>query len=295
MNRVFSFVLIELLSVACALSGFAAEKIVAAEQAESRWVVIDPGKTNGFEWAWTPAEDPHIGKECLAFSGNPSDVRPMGKGKLLVICSGGLFARIDMKTRRADYFGRCASSNPHSVAELPDGCVACATSDGGQIVLIDPRQSPFDPARQPQKNAYPLEQAHGVLWDTKQKRLWALGATMIVQLKYQLGTMELKEMGRWDFIADGCGKFGHDLIFAEDGKLVFTTHETVSTFDVKTHKFKVLDKTPYVKAISFAKRGELRTIPREKWWTDTLLVDGREVVRTGCKFYKARWLKPNDR
>ena len=296
-SRFAGLVLAGAVSVGCVSAGFGAGRtglIVAAEQAESRWVIIDPDKTNGFEWVWAPAEDPYIGKgegrRYVPSAGNPSDVRLLGKDKLLVICSGGMFARIDRKTCRADYFGRCNSYNPHSIAELPDGRVACATSDGGQIVLVDPRKDPFDPAKQPQKNAFPLKQGHGVLWDAKAKCLWALGSTMIVKLEYLPETMELKEKGRWDFIADGCGNVGHDLIFAEDGNIVFTTRGTVSAFDVRTHTFKVLEKTADVKAISYAKQGVLRTIPRESWWTDTLLIDRREVVRKGCRFYKARWL-----
>ena len=296
-SRFAGLVLAGAVSAGCVFVGFGAGKpgmIVAAEQAGSRWVVIDPDRTNGFEWVWAPAEDPHIGRgegrRYVASAGNPSDVRLLGEDKLLVICSGGMFARIDRKACRADYFGRCNSYNPHSIAELPDGRVACATSDGGQIVLVDPRKDPFDPEKQPQKNAFPLKQAHGVLWDAEAKCLWALGSTMIVKLEYLPETMELNERGRWDFIAAGCGNVGHDLIFAEDGNIVFTTRGTVSAFDVRTHEFRVLEKTADVKAISYAKQGVLRTIPCESWWTDTLLIDRREVVRRGCRFYKARWI-----
>ena len=264
--------------------------IVAAEQAGRRFVVVDSAADDGYVWEWKPEMDrPEVAKLAGRF-GNPSDVRPKPDGKLLVICSGGGFAKIDVKTRQAEFVGVCKAANPHSIEELPDGRVACASSDGNAVTIVDPRANPFKPAAQPSKKALALKSAHGVVWDAARKSLWALGATEIVELEYLPETMDAKVKARYGFIESGCGQWGHDLVLRKDGTLSFTTHDAVNSFDPRTGKFTVLEKTPTVKSISFGAKGEMRCVPKVKWWTDTIAVGSERVTRAGTRFYKARYL-----
>lgn len=263
--------------------------IVAAEQAGRRFVVIDSAADDGYVWEWKPESDrPEVAKLAGRF-GNPSDVRPKPDGKLLVICSGGGFAKIDVKTGKAEFAGVCGAANPHSIEELPDGRVACASSDGNAVTIIDPREHPFGKG-QPSKKVLALTSAHGVVWDAKRKSLWALGATEIVELEYLPETMEAKVKSRHEFIEAGCGKWGHDLVLRKDGTLSFTTHDSVSSFDPRTGKFTVVETAPTVKSISFGAKGEMRCVPKVKWRTDTIAVGEKRVTRAGARFYKARYL-----
>lgn len=265
--------------------------VVAAEQAERRCVVLDPAAGEGYLWQWRPEDDPRIGECYHSAFGNPSEVKPRDNGRLFVTASGGGFASIDMKTGRADFFGTVHwSYNPHSIALLPDGRVALACSQGNCVALADVREHPLDPAGQRQNAAFGLESAHGLVWQPRRARLWALGATDIVGLLYCPDEMAFREQERFNFTGAGCGRWGHDLVGDGDGNLVFTTHETVSRLDPATGAFTVLEQRPNVKSVSFSRQGTLYCIPRQEWWTDTLHVGEREITRAGARFYKARWL-----
>ena len=83
------------------------------------------------------------------------------------------------------------------------------------------------------------------------------------------------------------------------GGYYFTNHSGVWHFDPETEKFTLAREVWNVKAFSPSESGDLLTVPREQWWTDTLLVlpsgssdlhKARKIVLPGAKFYKARWL-----
>ena len=266
--------------------GFA---VVAVEQAKQRVVIFDSAESDGYLWQWSALCDSPSVSALNASFGNPSDVRVKKDGKILMICSGGGFAKIDVATCKADYAGVCPSANPHSIEELPDGRIATASSDGESVMIIDPREFKFQHNKQPKKNVLKLESAHGVVWDAKRQSLWAIGSTAIVEMAYLSAEMNIKEKGRYDFLSAGCGKWGHDLILGDDGHVYFTTHDTVSVFDPSSRTFKVLDNATCVKSISFSKHGQMRLKARVKWWTDTITVGEKSIVRPGAKFYKARF------
>jgi streptogramin lyase len=267
--------------------GFA---VIAVEQAKKRVVILDSAEKDGYVWQWSAKSDSPKVASLDGFFGNPSDVRVKKDGKIIMICSGGAFAKVDIASCKAEYAGVCPSANPHSIEELPDGRIATASSDGASVMIIDPRKFKFESAKQPKRKVLDLESAHGVVWDAKRQSLWAIGSTAIVEMAYIPAEMGVKEKGRYDFVSAGCGKWGHDLLLGEDGLVYFTTHDTVSVFDPVSRSFKVLDKAAAVKSISFSSHGKLRCQARVKWWTDTITVDDKVIVRPGAKFYKARFL-----
>lgn len=264
--------------------------IMAAEQAGRRFVILDSASEDGYVWEWSPVKDnPNVAAIANRF-GNPSDLRHKKDGKMIVICSGGGFAKIDIKTCKAEWAGVCPSANPHSIEELPDGRIATASSDGASVMIIDPREFPFDTKKQKKRKVLELKQAHGVVWDAVRKSLWAIGDTNIVELEYIPEQMGAKVKSQHDFVTAGCGKWGHDLLLGNDGKIYFTTHDTVSVFIPETRQFEILDRVPMVKSISHGKDGEVRCVARTKWWTDTIFMGDKKIVRPGAKFYKARYL-----
>lgn len=272
----------------------AAAMIVAAEQAGTRYVVIDPAEKDGYAWEWKPSQDAAVGKWAASF-GNPSEVKPRPDGKLLVAASGSGFACVDMRRRTPDFFGVVRAANLHSIELLPGGVVAAACSDGNCVALVDVKAHPLDPAKQRQ-NTYRLEQAHGVVWmPYRAPHLYAIGRRHVVEYRYDRENFKLEEKRRFDFTAAGCGEWGHDMMRDGEGRLVFTSHDAVGRLDLATGEIVKLEDRKAVKSHSIRDDGTiLYCVPKEKWWTDTLLAsDGAAVVRPGARFYKARWIDNN--
>lgn len=299
---------LSLIAVFSAISAFAGELIVAAEQAGRRWVVIDPAKSEGYEWEWAPAADPVV-KSKAGWFNNPSEVKPVTVGnraKLLVTASGGGFAQIDMLEKKVDFFGTAGKlkpyPNPHSIELIPGGVVAVASSTGGAVELISVKDAKLEPAKQRRSKALELKEAHGVVWLAHHNRLWAIGQNELVECRVDADNLTLEVISRRNFTEAGCGEWGHDLTRTGDGYLVFTTHDAVGKCDPETGRIELLEKRPAVKSFDFGENGaeNLYCIPRERWWTDTLMAGTNEVVRKGAKFYKARrlgeyWNRPDDR
>ena len=277
------------LVAALALAAGAAElpSIVAAEQKETRWVIIDPAKTEGYAWQWSPKDDPGIRPEHYGRFGNPSEVKPTADGKLLVACSCRAFAKIDVATCRAEFYGVVADCNPHSIEVLPDGCVALVSSHGNSLTVMDVKGHEFDPTNQVRVASAYLRYAHGVVWDAARSCLWGIGVDRLV--KFAWNGRELRELAHWELKDSGCGTGGHDLVLSDDGTLLFTTHESIGSFDPATARFSVVTNQANVKSVSRAAGATLVSIPREKWWTDTLVVGEREIRCEGARFYKARF------
>ena len=265
------------------------ELIVAVEQKEVRYVVLDPEAKDGFYWQWSPAEDGLVGAWADNF-GNPSEAKPKPNGRLLVGACSGAITCLDMRTKKAEFIALARAANLHSCELLPDGRVVAACSDGNSVVLIDVPASPFEPQEQRQKK-YSLTQAHGAVW--RNGRLYAIGQSHVVEYDYDAKGFDLREVRRFDFTKAGCGMWGHDMLADKDGNLVFTTHEAVGKVEPDTGKIVKLEDREVVKGYASRADGvRIYCIPRESWWTDTLeLSDGREVKRPGCRFYKSRWLR----
>ena len=106
--------------------------------------------------------------------------------------------------------------------------------------------------------------------------------------------------GRCAFYGNAGGN-PHSVELLPDGKggYYFTNHAAVWHFDPATESFTKARGVSNVKSFSPSRDGDLMAIPRESWWTDTLLVyphgssdasAAREITLPGAKFYKARWM-----
>jgi hypothetical protein len=281
------------------LSGAMPEhSILATEQAQARWVIINGAADSSapFLWTWSAADDPGVAAADRKAFTAPSEckVRDNG-GTLLIGASGGGFAAIDVATRRAEFYGH-VPGNLHSIERLPDGRIALACSTGATVWLADVSAAPLEPARQKLKKAFALPAAHGLVWDAPRRVLWALGETNLVKLAYVPETFELRELRRYDFRGgDTRPECGHDLI--PDGKnLVLTGHYRVLRFNPDTETFTEVFPIVNVKSVSFSAAGEpLFAIPNESWWTDRLQAGTGKTARVigpfkGARFYKARWM-----
>ena len=278
-------------------------RIVAAEQ-ESRSIVMVSGEPDAeakILWRWNPAEDPSLTPEMAKTFGSIDECKPVDGGRtILVNASYGGVAAVDVDTCRARWYA-CLPNHgegPHSLDLLPDGRIAVAHSTGvDALQLIDLNGHPFEPELQKVVVALPLRGAHGVVWDAVRKSLFAIGYTNLLELAYRPERMAVEVLHSWDY-SGLCGDaFGHDLVPDGRGGYFFSNHTGVWDFSPETGKFAPVLLMANVKSFSRdAEKGDLLAVPRERWWTDRMLVRGRDAaLRTvgpfaGARFYKARWM-----
>lgn len=295
-------------SVICAVAACAAEdwRFVAAEQATRSLVIAsaNPGAKADVLWRWDPAKDPGVkqGDSRLFNCIDECKVRDGGR-RVLVNASAGGVACIDVEKGCAVWYANAGTggAGPHSVEELPDGRVAVANSTGmDALQIIDLGKSPLDPKGQTVKKALSVCGAHGVVYDQNRKTLFVLGYTNLLEVAYRPQEMSVEVLKKWDFVSDCGDAYGHDLVSDGGRGYYLTNHTGVWHFDPDTGKFSSEVSRMNVKSFSRSKaKGDLLSIPRERWWTDRLIVraaDGseREVGPfPGARFYKARWIGEN--
>lgn len=131
--------------------------------------------TQGFEkailWHWDAKSVMEtIGKDGLRLD----DCKPVDNNtKILVTSSRGFALLLDKETEKMLWYSN-SSIQAHSAELLPGNRIAVACSTGGDCVQI------FDIAT-PNKVVFsdPLDSAHGVVWNEKKQRLYAIGGTSL--------------------------------------------------------------------------------------------------------------------
>ena len=290
-----------LLGASVCSDGALPQKFVAAEQKSGTISVYydRPGREPQLQWAWSAKGDPNVKPEHHRLFGVPDECKPHDGGRLVLMNDSlGGFAGLDVGTGRCKFYGN-AGGNPHSVELLPDGNVAVASSTGRTLKIFNVKEHPFDPDSQQCVIALDLPGGHGVVWDAKRGTLFALGYTNLYELAYAPETMSVKVLHRWDYTNPCVDAWGHDLLPDGKGGYYFTNHAAVWHFDPGTGVFAKARSVENVKSISLSPDGDMMAIPRERWWTDTLLVfpsgssdasAARGITLPGAKFYKARWM-----
>lgn len=281
--------------------GFSPRRFVAAEQKSGTiGIYCDyPGREPTLSWVWSAKSDPNIRPEDRRFFGVPDECKMVDGGKLVLMNDSlGGFAGIDVMSARCVFYGN-AGGNPHSIERLPDGRIAVASSTGKTLKIFDVKDHPFEPKKQKSVTALELVGGHGVVWDAKRDSLFALGYTNLYELAYIPATMSVKVKKVWDFTKSCRDERGHDLLPDGKGGYYFSNHSAIWHFDPESEEFSIARELGNVKSFSPSESGELVAIPRQSWWTDTLLVfpcgssdwvKARKIVVPGARFYKARWL-----
>lgn len=276
-------------------------RFIAAEQ-ESAIIGIYydcPGCEPVLSWFWSAGTDPNVRPEDRKLFGTPDECKMVDGGRLVLMNdSSGGFAGIDAITGLCKFYGN-AGGNPHSIDRLPDGRIAVASSTGNTLKIFDVKEHPFDPEKQKSVTALKLAGGHGVVWDAERNSLFALGSTNLYELAYFPQTMSVSVKKVWNFVEQCRDAEGHDLLSDGRGGYYFSNYCAIWHFNPVTEKFSLSRELKNVKSFSPSESGDLLVIPREKWWTDTLLVlppgssdrkKAREIKVPGARFYKARWL-----
>jgi hypothetical protein len=131
-------------------------------------VAVQKGFNSSIIWQWDAKSVMNvIGKDGLRLD----DCKPVdNNSKILITSSRGFALLLEKETKEMLWYSN-VSTNAHSAELLPNGRVAVACSDNGDCIQI------FDLAASNKVLfSAPLTSAHGVLWNEKHQRLYAIGA-----------------------------------------------------------------------------------------------------------------------
>lgn len=302
------------------ISGTAAPiaEIVVAEQAEPAYVIFSSARPwsepEARLWSWNPTVDKRLfmpcsndaeKRPCNELFRDPSEVKPvLDNTHLLVTASYGGVALIRIADKQLVWHVY-AHNNPHSAVLLPDGNVVTASSNGCYLRLFNlAKYDSTDPGDTPMKQ-YFADDAHGLVWDAKRKRLWSSGRYGISEWRY-LSDREnpaLEQVGFYPLVNPDPmmrGAFlrfnGHDLIPAPDeDQLLMTAGKAIYRFDLQSRQYSVSHAIGDIKSISIVAGKELMLKPTESWWSPGVFFPGDPMLTERCtlpgaKIYKARWI-----
>ncbi len=263
------------------------------------------GEITAPAWTWDSQKAAGLSADERTWFTSMDEVKPVvvdGAACLLATSSGhGGVILIRQADQRILF---CAPlPNAHSAELLPGRWIVAAGSYGSDQLTLYPlpanAQLPHPPQPQPAMTI-PFPQAHGVLWDARRNRLWAIGKQSLVRYAWTSSTLteekrsELPETQAHDLSRDG-----------DADALLITTGRGVWRFDLATEDispFLALARVADVKSISVDPATGILAFQKGEagnWWSDTiyfLTPDGRLDLLPipGVKLYKARWDLPQD-
>lgn len=235
-------------------------------------------------WSWRAGNSPEIPEKIRGSFRTTDECKSYGE-TILITSSGGGVALIRRKDKACLFYA--TSKNAHSACLLPGNLVAVASSFGGdEVGVFDLGKSGAEAV-----SSVPLYGAHGVVWDAKRKRVWALGTKVLLLLRPD-GRRLIKEAS-YELPAVG----GHDLSWSLQDELLISVDEHCFRFDCDDRNFSPLkDLANEVKVKSIdVNRKSGRIVwhrgTKETWWSDTIrfLEPGREMIFRGERIYKVRW------
>ncbi|SEL51255.1 DUF6528 family protein [Streptacidiphilus jiangxiensis] len=294
-------------------------RIVTGDQVGSRILVVDPVRAPGtpdaapaavlacLRWTWSPLLAPELGDlDPPVTWRNVSEAKPRTvDGRRLLLCgaSEGLALAVDHPTGRVRWAAVARDVNVHTLELLPDGDVAVAGSEPGEVRVYPAACGP----RGDRFASLALPGARGLCWDAAHGVLWALGARQLVALTVG-GTTAAPTLETAARVALPTPT-GHDLdhVAASRGRLWVTTVEQVLQFDTATASFVGYPEqgdvdTPDTKSVGDDPyTGRILTTRPEPgnpctWCTSVLRLHApdAELHLPGTGLYKARWLGPPD-
>jgi len=242
-------------------------------------------------WSWRAKDHPELPAELIKTFGTTTDCKLIDNGKsLLISSSGGGCALIEYPAGKVLWSARVG--NAHSLAALPGGRIIVAGSLGANKLVL------FDRTKGAQilwETA--CHSAHGVVWDEKRQRVYALGfqELRLYQLQNWSGekpalslesTLPLPDPG------------GHDMSIVPNGNdLAISTESHVWLFDRESRQFRphpIWKDHADVKSIDIhptTLRPVMVQAGNGHWGSDTLhfLQPTAERKLPGETLYKARW------
>lgn len=251
-----------------------------------------PGKAH-ITWTWKVGEAMDFPEEYRKIMVPLDECKPVKGGKqLLITSSGGGVALLDVASKKVLFYAN--SPMAHSAEMLPGGKIAVALSThakGNSMELYDSKKS----AQRLFRDS--LYSGHGVVWNEKLQRLFALGFDEL--RSYRLAdwnsTKPLLVLEKsWKLPDEG----GHDLSVVGDNEMIVSTHHNVFNFDIEKEQFTVFELLAGkhdIKAANYNKTTQrlVYTQAEESWWTFNIysLNPNQTINIPDIKLYKVRVLK----
>lgn len=283
-----------LLLVALGAPGLLGDEVICCGNREVWIHDIDTGtgERGARIWSWTQSDSPrlveHLHKSAFR---SPDECKPIRDGTaFLITSSGGGVAIVERETKRATFWANVR--NAHSADLLPGGRILVAGSTGSDKIILFDEKTPKQILWSDR-----CRSAHGIVWDAKRQRVYALGFGQIQV--YTLADWKTKSpsLTRIDTIKLPEGG-GHDL-FPDPAspRLLLSTGGRTWTFDRDTGKIaphpviadvggvKSLNHHPVTGQLMFTRA----TIPGG---SNTFQLELRKpdfTIRLDQKTYKARW------
>lgn len=204
---------------------------------EDKLLIVDPNESDTANlkivWQWTLADSRRtMPANIYKYFVSMDEAVPVQKNQELLCCSSsGGTALIRISSKTCQFYA--ATPMAHSACLLPGNKIAVALSThkaGNAIEIYDINYSNQCLYRDS------LYFAHGVVWMSTEKRLYALGYDSIRQYRLEgdsTMTPKLVRTGSW--VLPGTG--GHNLSYVDDHTLLVTYIRNVRLFDTKTHTF----------------------------------------------------------
>ena len=212
--------------------------------------------------------------------------------KMLLTASGDGMMLLDIETKDILCYAHVPMA--HSADLLPNNRIAVALSthkQGNALEIYD--------IDTPEKVVFrdTLYSGHGVVWNEKRQRLYALGYKELKEYElvdWNTDQPSLRQVKMWEIPMES----GHDLSPVDDNRMLVSAHEGVMWFDIDKEEFSPFEPlcdVENVKSVNYDPETQrlIYTKAEINWWTHHIYQENPDKVVTmdSLKVYKVRVMK----
>ena len=212
--------------------------------------------------------------------------------KMLLTASGDGMMLLDIETKDILCYAHVPMA--HSADLLPNNRIAVALSihnKGNALEIYD--------IDTPEKVVFrdTLYSGHGVVWNEKRQRLYALGYKELKEYElvdWNTDQPSLRQVKMWEIPMES----GHDLSPVDDNRMLVSAHEGVMWFDIDKEEFSPFEPlcdVENVKSVNYDPETQrlIYTKAEINWWTHHIYQENPDKMITmdSLKVYKVRVMK----
>ena len=212
--------------------------------------------------------------------------------KMLLTASGDGMMLLDIETKDILCYAHVPMA--HSADLLPNNRIAVALSihnKGNALEIYD--------IDTPEKVVFrdTLYSGHGVVWNEKRQRLYALGYKELKEYElvdWNTDQPSLRQVKMWEIPMES----GHDLSPVDDNRMLVSAHEGVMWFDIDKEEFSPFEPlcdVENVKSVNYNPETQklVYTKAEINWWTHHIYQENPDKVikMDSLKVYKVRVMK----
>lgn len=256
----------------------------------------------GFQGVWRWRAEDHLTAEELGRSvdgkthafAKIDECKPDPDGRhIMVTASTGGVALLELPSGRVVF--RDYIPMAHSIERLPDERLVVAASDNPE----GDRLTVFELLTKRPLLQVPFASAHGVVWNAKRQRLYAIGKTVLAVFALENWNGAAPSLRLEHSEALPGEQTGHDLAEIDADHLLFSTRDSVWQIDLRDNAitpFAPLAGHRNIKSVSILPTNGrvLYQEPEESWWAfkARLLSPAETIATPDIHLYKLRWAPP---